>query len=352
MVSSYGQAGLSDERSLRPGRQPAAVWLRHLVPLVVSLGCLGLLLWVFWGQLPAVWRTVRAVQPWVLALAGLPYLLAFYMLAVRLRLVFRVFGIDQPAYRYFLYTLIGLFFSNFLPTGVGGDVVKASYAAGAGDSLAESFLATFIDRGLGLVGVLVIGSVGLSFFPGLQAGASMLWLAAALVGGLAALVLAGRVDRWVGWVLRRLEQLPLARRLRLPRLAQAALGLLRAPRVLALGLVLTLVSLSLSSLSLWITAWALGLSTSYLVFLLLVPVITVAALVPSINGLGVREAAFVVVLQRLMPDESALALAFVFYGLSMACSLIGGIIFLLRRPLGLQLSPSITARFGGRTRMG
>ncbi len=99
MVSSYGQAGLSDEQSFQPGRPPAAIRLRQLVPLAVSLGCLGLLLWLFWGQLPAVWHTVRAVKPWVLALAGLPYLLAFYMLAVRLRLVFRVFGIDQPSYR-------------------------------------------------------------------------------------------------------------------------------------------------------------------------------------------------------------------------------------------------------------
>jgi hypothetical protein len=64
-----------------------------------------------------------------------------------------------------------------------------------------------------------------------------------------------------------------------------------------------------------------------------------------VNGIGVREAGFVVVLRGIVPEEQALALGIMFYVVGMACSAIGGLVFLARKPLGLGLSPSLTARF-------
>lgn len=316
-----------------------AGWLRRAAPFAVSVACLGLLLWLFGGRLPAVWQAVRAVNPWALVLAGLAYLLALYVLSARIGLVCRFFGIHQPTYRFFLYTLVGFFFNNFLPTSMGGDLLKSGYMAGRSGRLAEALLATFIDRVIGAAGIILAGSLGIFFFPSLGAGAGVLWLPAAIAASLVAVVLTLRVERWVARALGWLQRAPLAERLRLPVLARAMVDLARAPGALTLALLLTLASVVVSALALWITARALGIETGLLTFLLLVPVMTVASMLPSINGVGVREATFVVVLRGLVPEEEALALAIVFYGLTLGCSLLGGVTFLLRRPLGLTLSP-------------
>jgi glycosyltransferase 2 family protein len=319
--------------------------LRRLLPLAMSVTCVGLLLAMFWGRLPTVLQTVAGASVPILGLAAVFYLLSLYVLAMRMRYVFRVFDIDQSSNRYFLYTLIGLFFSNFLPTAMGGDLLKASYAAGYTNRLAEAFTATFVDRGLGVLGVMVIGSAALSFHPTLHADGSLVWLAPALVIGFVALAAACHVDRWTRWGISRVERLALASRVRLPEILGAALQLMRAPRTLALTAGLTLLSQVIASLCLWATAEALGIHEGFVVYLVVLPAMTVASMVPSINGVGVREAALVALLYGVVPEEQALALALVFYGLALLCSGLGGVVFLLRKPLGLRLSPRLVARF-------
>ncbi len=338
---------MSGERTAEQPRSrgPAAGWLRRAVPVAVSLTCLGLLIWLFWARLPAVWSVVREVHAGALVLALVPFLLGLYLQGARLKLILAAFGNHQTTFRCFLYTLIGYFFSNFLPTALGGDVLKASYAAGDSDRVAESFLATFVDRGIGLLGLLLVGSVGAVFFPSLQGTTSILWLPVVMVGGLVLLLWFSRLDRPVGWLLTSLDRVGPLRRLQVTRLLRALIGLARQPGVLLGSLALTFVIYAVVALALWVLAWALGLGTSYLIFLLLLPVLSLTLMLPSINGIGVREVTFVVLLQGLAPEEGALALAIVYYGLGLATGALGGLVFLLRKPLGLALSPALTGWF-------
>jgi hypothetical protein len=319
-------------------------WLRGALPALVSVTCIGLLVAALWDRLPAVGGALGRVHVAALGLALGLYLLSLYVLAARLGVVFGVFGTREQSARYLLYTLIGLFFSNFLPTGVGGDVVKASYAAGRTDALLEAFLATFADRVVGLLSLVLAGTIALGAYPVVEARGWTTWLA---LGGallLGALVLGCRSEQWVQRGRGVVTHLPLSDRLRLLRLADALLTLLRAPGRLFQAVLLTLLALVCSALCLWVIARGMGLEIGYPVFLLVIPVITVAAVVPSINGIGVREASMVVVLRGLVPEEQALALALLFYGVVMACSILGGVVFVLRRPLGLRVHPALAAR--------
>jgi len=189
------------------------------------------------------------------------------------------------------------------------------------------------------------GSGALWFYPGLGVGIPGAWLAAVGLALLVVLVLVARHESWRAALLTMITGAPLAARLRLLRLTRATLHLLQAPGVLAWTLGISVGSLACTSLALWTTARALSLDLGFLVFLVVLPVITMAALVPSINGIGVRETSMVVVLRGLVPEEQALALAFLFYGLAMLCSALGGVVFLLRGPLGLRLNPGLVNRF-------
>lgn len=320
--------------------------LIRAVPPLVSAFCLGLLVWLLWDRWPAVWRTMAGADASRLAPAWAAYGLAWYAVSTRTALVFRFYGIHQSAYRYFLYTLIAGFFSMFLPGSLGGNAVKASYAAGRGGRVVESFAAVFVDHGINLVGIVLIGSVALFFYPWIEAGPVALLLVAGGTATVVAAVLVCRVDRWVEWGLARLGRVPRAGRL-VP-LARATLGLLRAPRALALALGWTLVATVLAALTLWSAALALGIEVGYPTCLVLVAVIALTSVLPSLQGIGLREATVVVMLQGLVPEAEALALAITYYGVGLLWSMAGGGVFLLRKPLGVGLSPAISARIAGK----
>src|SRR5581483_1448717 len=144
------------------------------------------------------------------------------------------------------------------------------------------------------------GSGALWFYPGLGVGIPGAWLAAVGLALLVVLVLVARHESWRAALLTMITGAPLAARLRLLRLTSATLHLLQAPGVLAWTLGISVGSLACTSLALWTTARALSLDLGFLVFLVVLPVITMAALVPSINGIGVRETSMVVVLRGLV----------------------------------------------------
>ncbi len=321
--------------------------LRRVVPFLVSAGCVGLLLLLFWSRIPDVVRALGAADPTILVLAGGAYLLSIWALSARLSVIFRAFGIREALFRFFLFTIVGVFFNSFLPTAFGGDVVKASYAAGRTNRFGEAILATLVDRAIGLIGVLLVGSLGLSFYPAIQVATPVRWLPMVALLVLAVLMVACRVEHWVRWVLGWLERVPVIKRPELMGPIRATLDLLGAPPVLALAIGLTLASVTLSSLSLMAAARALGVNSSFTTFLLLMPVFTLASMLPSINSIGVREATFVIILRGMVPEEKALALSLVFYGLGMACGGIGGVVFVLRKQLKLDLNSAVTSRLMG-----
>jgi uncharacterized membrane protein YbhN (UPF0104 family) len=94
---------------------------------------------------------------------------------------------------------------------------------------------------------------------------------------------------------------------------------------------------------------ALQLDVPFVFYFILIPPIAVATMIPvSLNGLGVREGAFVFFLAQVgVPEAQALSLALLWLGVLIASSLIGGLVWLATpappKPVeagnGLQLDP-------------
>ncbi|MHB8919390.1 MAG: hypothetical protein ACYC4H_15305, partial [Desulfocucumaceae bacterium] len=85
----------------------------------------------FNGQWLMIGDSLRNIKIIPAAIALSVYVLGSVVLSgIRMGLVYRSFGIYEPYQRYFIYTLIGLFFSAFLPSNVAGDIPKAALAAG------------------------------------------------------------------------------------------------------------------------------------------------------------------------------------------------------------------------------
>ena len=76
---------------------------------------------------------------------------------------------------------------------------------------------------------------------------------------------------------------------------------------------------------------SLGYHVSLKLVFLWMPIISTAAMAPSINGLGVREGAFVLFFQSAMGKQGAFALSILWFGINFCISLIGGVFYLFTR---------------------
>jgi glycosyltransferase 2 family protein len=102
--------------------------------------------------------------------------------------------------------------------------------------------------------------------------------------------------------------------------------------VLLAVLGVTLVAQLARIAGIWLCGEAVGIDVSPLVYVILGPLLFLVQMVPfTLNGLGIREAFFVGFLGRLDDDpETAFAAGFLFYAVSIASALPGGVILLWR----------------------
>ncbi len=210
---------------------------------------------------------------------------------------------------------IGAFFSNFLPTGVGGDAVRLMMTPSDNGRVpvATSIL---VERLSGFAVLLAISAVALATLP-LQLGSSRI-LSVLVVTGLTAAVLG--VLYLPGWFLAMLllvERI-LPRLLRRPfahlhRITAGLFGPGTDPRSVTQALVWSVPFYGAMMLAQYFMLRAVGADPGALAVILGAPLISLVSLTPvTINGLFLAEGAFVLVYASAgVPPEVALAAAIV-----------------------------------------
>src|SRR5689334_10398246 len=101
------------------------------------------------------------------------YLIGQLLSSIRWALLARTVGFQNPLKDFALYYLIGMFFSLFTPSTVGGDVGRVFYVSreganrrrGAG-ATAFATISVLADRAIGMAVLVWIGAVSLLLFPG------------------------------------------------------------------------------------------------------------------------------------------------------------------------------------------
>jgi len=230
---------------------------------------------------------------------------------------------------------VSMFFNNFLPSNIGGDVVRIADTAPAAGSKTLATTVILVDRVLGLTALVIVaasGAFAASLFGVHVPGARWLFLASAL--GLVAAISVIAMPQLVGHAL-----LPV-RALNKPWLTERALLLeetvirfRNSPNALAgafggaLVVQITIVAFYL------LTAEGLAVPLPIFLGAVLIPVSLVVQMAPvSINGFGVREAVFAFFFRRFgLPTDAAVALSLVSTGMVIGLSLVGGFFFLRRR---------------------
>jgi hypothetical protein len=256
--------------------------------------------------------------------------------AWRWGLLLRAQHIPHPFGRLTSSFLVATFFNNFLPSNIGGDVVRIADTAPAAGSKTLATTVVLVDRGLGLLGLVLVAALGASAGTAASTlgpiGPAVLWVGfgiAALLATSALLMPNGFVrvlqplrvlhPEWVG---ERLDRLTTA----LGRFKEAP-GSLALCFAGAVGVQAILVAFYLA------ISHSLDVPIGFSQLAVLVPVSFLVQMAPvSMNGFGVREATFGLYFTRLgLPLESALLVSFIGAGLVLLFSLSGGVVYVLRQ---------------------
>jgi hypothetical protein len=229
-------------------------------------------------------------------------------------------------------TLIGLFFNNFLPSSVGGDVARGLGLAGGGVSKAAAAASVLVDRVVGVLALALLAVVGGALGAWLWPGEGP-WFAAGLFALAVVGLLVGLSRPRVLVSFASMRGIPegLARRVR--RLLEALTLLAGRTRQLLDATALSLGLAACSAVFHWAVARSVGIEVPLLAWFVLVPTVMLFAALPiTVNGLGLREIGFVGLLEARGVSEAD---AIVFAGLSFVIPLVfavaGGVLFLVGR---------------------
>lgn len=300
---------------------------RFWLKLVVSV---GLFSWIVSrAELAPVFAALSGIDPIWFVLAFGAQILGAAIIAVRWRILLAAGGV-RPGYAYLLAsTLSSLFFRQFMPSVIGGDALRAHDAWRAGASSSFALMSLFADRLLGLLALAVFAFVALAVLGSSVAALSGVLLPLSIGTAFAFLILlwllVGRREGTPGWLPRPLAKAfgRVAEALRVYRGAHGAFAKAAACSLLLQVNVVTFY---------WMLAKALSLDVPYVTFYAIVPLAIFVMMLPiSINGIGLRETAFVFLLGVAGVSESmALAFAWLEFGLVLLVGAFGGLVYLFR----------------------
>lgn len=318
-----------------PARQTTRHVLIWTVKIVVSVGLLYVVLSRV--DLGRLWALARAASPAWLAAALALYLGMVLVSAWRWGLLLEAQHVTAGFKTLTNSFLVAVFFSNFLPSNIGGDVIRIRDTARAAGSKTLATTIVLVDRGIGLLGLVFVAALGATLAArGSERigpiGPGVLWagLAVAIAAAAPAVLAPHRVGQLLS-PLRRLHQEWVDTRIE--RLTTALARFRETPRALFtcfLGAILVQAVLVAFYAAI---AHALHVTVPLAHLAIVVPISFIVQMLPlSVNGWGVRESTFGFYFTRLgLPLESALALSFIGAALMMLFSLTGAVAYLARR---------------------
>ena len=285
--------------------------------IAVSALLLGFFAWkTNWSEVGDKFANLR-VEMWFAAVGFL--ILAQIASARRWQRFAEELRFQRTFQQYCSLYFIGTYFNLMLPTAVGGDVVRVLHLDGKSGRKWAALASVFLERLNGLLVLIAVACVGVLLAP-----ADLPWWIPASVWGIAAGAVLG------------MASIPLTRNMRiLPdqrrEQMQMAWDLLRSPKTLAETTFMSIL-VQLAGVAIVACVGAgLGLDVPLAYYCVLGPLVSLLTLLPvSFNGMGLREGGTVVFLAPLGVDQSAaLTLAFLWFAVNVAVSLLGGLVYLV-----------------------
>jgi uncharacterized membrane protein YbhN (UPF0104 family) len=299
--------------------------LRHpLVRIAGSLLFLGAVL-VFL-PLHKLLLALRSISPtrWLWVLAG--FIVTHLIGVAKWRLTLHISNARLTFAEAVRCYFAGLFGTVFLPSVVGGDVVRMGLAFRVQQSRAGVLLGSLVDRLLDTLSLAVVAGAGVLLIPGaLNERHREAFVALSVFFALAivALFVLLRMTPW--------QRLPFKVRRLFVRIRRAWRSMASQPQYVLVSLLLGIIVQTALLLLSFAIATACGIQVPFRVWLLVWPLAKLLALVPlTLGGLGIREAGLVALLTPFrVPATLSVATGLAWESIIIAGGLVAGLISFL-----------------------
>jgi glycosyltransferase 2 family protein len=308
---------------------------RTVIKAVISIGLLVYLIFLADPQkilatLNKIWSEGGLVY---LAVGAVLFILSLLILSFRWQILITGYGVSVPLRSLFKFYLIGLFFNNFLPTGIGGDVLRIYNLVRVCGDRTISFASVITERLLGITSTLILTIFSILFLPDQFDNFYLLAIALGMLSMVILFFLIAFSERLVKPIN------SISARLTLLRLGERIEKFLNAIRFYADSksiyikiLVTSLISQILIITKTYLLARALGIEVAYAYMFLVVPISFILVMLPSINGIGFRDGVYVVLLSAVgVSKAEALSLSFLALVIPMIISTAGAVLFLAQK---------------------
>lgn len=226
----------------------------------------------------------------------------------------------------------GIFFNLFLPSTIGGDLVRSFDLASHSQKPKEVIASVLLDRLSGYVGM--VGVAILAWLIGFnivkdKTVITIILILAALLGFILAVLfnnfLYSKVNNWL--------HSPRGNKLRiaLKDLHQEIYYFRHHKKIIVNNLLFSLIIQILCPLVFYFTAKALGANTKLLYFFIFIPIISAITMLPiSIGGLGLRDATTIFFFAKVgLPKDLSLAMSLINFAFVIIIGFLGGILYVL-----------------------
>ncbi len=276
------------------------------------------------------------------ALALAIHLVGVGIRAYRWWLLIASLGAPVPFKRLLYLYFAGTFFNAFLPTGIGGDVVKIIELSPERGG-AKAFSTVFADRLTGILGSSLIALVVALIDPADVPADIRALVVIVTAGILGATLLLTQGRRFAaigvgragvcplrcatGVFERRLRHHPMGGRLHTvyDALTSYSIGAIVRSTLVSLPFTATLIATQ------YVLSIALGLSVAARYFILFTPIVALTQALPiSLNGLGVREGAYGVLFAAVgVAASDAVAISLLYHAVRVVTGMMGGVMYVI-----------------------
>jgi hypothetical protein len=298
---------------------------------IITFAFIFIIWWNLKDQINQLVTNIKLADKAFLIIAFCVLLSNGLIYAARLKMVFSVegFGLDFKEALYL--SFIGFFFNSFLPTAVGGDIAKAYYASEKfSHKKVESYAAVFADRMAGLVSIAIIASLALiTVSERLLSFNTKIIIYSILVIAIFFIFFAlnSKFASRFKFLLKALEKIKLGNTAK--RAYNVFNNFKNHPKKSSFILLISIATQLVFMLVYFLLAKSLDLELSFVIFLVFIPIVMAASLIPSLGGTGPREGCFIALFSTLVGKTEASALALLWLGCFLGLSLIGGLIYML-----------------------
>ena len=277
-------------------------------------------------EYPHILRTFASTKVPVFLLGLIIFVFAISVASIRLKLLIGAQGIKVTLKEALSLTFIGYFFNNFLPTSIGGDVVKAYYLAKKTDNKAGAYASVFVDRLIGLFTMIFMAFAARFFVEEGVVDPTLRYIIYAITLSSIVFIVLMTNKRLVQkfsflfFVINPIKE-------KLKKVYEVIHRYQYQKALMLKSFLISFISQMLFFLSLGVLALSIGSIIHAKDLLIKMPIVSMMSLLPSINGLGLREGSTVVLFGPLIGHDKAFAMSILWLLILLCVSIAGGLIY-------------------------